>query len=431
MKMIKGCFLILLIFTQKVFSQNYYDGNGGSSIRLIILRPAGESLEEEEEFILEYIQTLLSANFNKYTAVKTSDHSSGADISKDETAFLLISKLSKAGSFFILDLTVTDPSTGLLKTSYMNAEVKASDILNGQSVIEGFLDITKKLGINLSDAGIAAAKNPGRGEIQAAINLARGNTAEKNDNTIEMLTYLYNAAAYDPGLLEAAERFDVFTGMLKAGDAGLSVKSDLENREKWKKILDEFDSFYHKHPPFILSYFPYPQQKGHTDYDNRTAVLEFTVSFQEDISFAAMQKVFAAVATGLKKTGNQELWGFITRPYRSPLFRTFRTYKVNAELVNNRDEVTAQTTFTVKSRMVHRRNSLYADTTQKIKQSFKPIHIDDELTENMIVRIVSIDGIETEKSMEEGYVKIIPIEELPKNKARSMFVLLTRDVFNR
>ena len=427
MKVLKACFIFFII-AHAGFSQNYYTGDGGSQINLIVVRPLGESLTADEEFVLEYIQSLLITNFNKYTAIKTSGQLSNEDISKDETAFLLIGKLSRSGNFFILDLSATDPSTGLLKASHMNANVRAADIFNAQAIIDGFLDIAVKLGVDLTDAGIAAAKNPERYEIQAAINLARGNTAERNDNPIEMLTYLYNAAAYDPSLLEAASRFDVFTELLSAGDVGLSVKSDLENRERWRKILDEFDSFYMEHPPFILTFNPHPYQRGNTDYDNRTAVLQFSASFQEDVSFGAMQKVFAAVASGLKKTGNQELWGFITRPYRSPLLRTYRTYWVNAELVNNRDEVAAHITFTVRSRIVHRRNALYADTSQRARHSFKPINVDNLLTENMIVRIVSIDGIETEKAMEDGYVKIIPVENLPSNKLRSPFVLFTRDV---
>jgi len=407
-----------------VVPQSYYTGDGGKSITLTVLRTTGEAIAKEDEFIFNYIQNLLIGNFNKYTAVQT-----GARNEAQAAAFLLISKLTKTGNSFILDLTVTDPSSGIIKASYQGVNIRADDILNAKAVNEGFLDITKKLNVNLSEAGIAAVVNPKSIDTQALISLARGNEAEKNGNPIEMLTYLYNAASYDPALLEAGNRFNAFSQMLSDGNVLESVKSDLENRENWKKILDEFDSFYKAHPPFILTFNPLPLQKGNTDYDNRTAVLEFEMSFQEDVSFEAMQKVFVAISSGLKNTGNQEVWGFSKRPFRSPLFGRFRYYDIKAELVNNRDAAVASVAFRVRSRIAVIRNTLYPDTSQKIKQSFRPVRIGDELTDNMIVRIVSIDGIGTEEAMRNGYVKIMPAQALPNNKTRNPFAILTRSVF--
>jgi hypothetical protein len=72
------------------------------------------------------------------------------------------------------------------------------------------------------------------------------------------------------------------------------------------------------------------------------------------------------------------------------------------------------------------RSSLFADTTQKLQASFNAIHIDRELTEDMIVKIVSIDGIDTEKSMQQGYVNIAPMEKLPKAKVRNPVIVITR-----
>jgi len=418
-----------LVFPGLIRGQNYYLDDGGAGLNIIVIRPTGD-LANEDEFVLDYIQNLLIANFKKYTAVKASGDISVSNIQKDETALLLIGTLSRTGNSYILDLGVTEPSSGRRMASYRAANVRPADILSAQAINNGFMDLAKQINVNLSEAGIAALKNPSRDEVQAAISMARGTVAEKNNNPIEMLTYLYNAAAYDPGLLEATSRFDDFSKVLSSGNVGGSVINDARNREKWKDILDEFDNFYRSHPPFILNFNPLPGQKGNTDYDNRTVVMEFEANFQEDISFTAMQKVFVSIATGLKNTNNQEVWGFATRPYRSPLFGRFRYYTVKAELVNERDEVVAASVFRVRSRIALLRNSLYADTTQKIRQSFASIHIDTQLTDVMIVRIVSIDDIETEKAMQDGYVKIVPVETLPKAKARNLLALITRSIFN-
>jgi len=419
-----------LVFPGLICGQNYYLDDGGAGLNIIVIRPTGESVASEDEFVLDYIQNLIIANFKKYTAVKASGGISVSNIGKNETALLLIGTLSRTGNSYIMDLAVTDPSSGRRRASHRATNVRPADILSAQAINNGFMDVLKQINVNLSDAGIAALKNPSRDEVQAAISMARGTMAEKNNNPIEMLTYLYNAAAYDPGLLEATNRFDDYSKVLSSGNVGGSVINDLQNREKWKSILDEFDNFYRAHPPFILNFNPLPGQKGNTDYDNRTVIMEFEANFQEDISFNAMQKVFVSIATGLKNTKNQEVWGFITRPYRSPLFGGFRYYTVKAELVNERDEVAATSVFRVRSRIALLRNSLYADTTQKLKPSFTPIHIDTQLTDVMIVRIVSIDDIETEKAMQGGYVKIVPVETLPKAKARNLLALITRGISN-
>ena len=75
------------------------------------------------------------------------------------------------------------------------------------------------------------------------------------------------------------------------------------------------------------------------------------------------------------------------------------------------------------------RNNLFADTSQMQRPSFRPVHIYDDLTENIMVRIVSIDGIEIERAMQEGFIRVIPVDVLPGNRARRPIVLLTRSIF--
>lgn len=423
-------YIFSLVFPQLILSENFYLDDGGSSISLIVVTPSGESLAAEDEFVLDYIQNLLTANFNKYTAIKTNKQDTSEN-ERTEASYLLISKLTKSGNVFILEMSVSDPSSGLRKASYIGANISANEILNAAAINNGFLETVKQLGVALSEEGIAAVKNPTTEEVQAAINLARGDLAEKSGNHVEMLTYLYNAVSYDPDLLEAGTRIDVFSKMLSSGDVGSAVKNDLKDYDKWKKILDEFDTFFQTHPPFVLTYNPHPLKKGHTDYDNRTAILEFELIFQEDVSFYAMQKVYTTITSGLQATGNREIWGFTTRPMRSPLFGSFRKYEIRAELLNSRDEVVGTATFPVRSRIALLRNTLYADTTQKTRQSFKPIHIENDLTDVMLVQITGIDKQETEKAMREGYVKILPAEELPKTKARNPLIILTRSIFDK
>jgi hypothetical protein len=239
---------------------------------------------------------------------------------------------------------------------------------------------------------------------------------------------LFNSASYNPGLEDTTARLNSLSGMLSSGNATETIKNDAADRESWKKLLDEFDKFYQDHPPFGIFYNPLPFQKGNTDYDSRKAVLEFELLFGQDVTFDSMQKVFRLLAEGLKKTQRQELWGLAERPYRSPLFQSKRTYKVAAELLNNRNEVVGKTQFTISSRIFLLRRTLLPDTSSLMRQSFPAIHIDKELTPDMHVRIVNIDGIETEKVMQDGFIRIIPMEKLPRAKGANLLAIITRSL---
>jgi hypothetical protein len=54
----------------------------------------------------------------------------------------------------------------------------------------------------------------------------------------------------------------------------------------------------------------------------------------------------------------------------------------------------------------------------------------DSLTSNPVVRIVSVDGIESEQSGSDSYIRIIPVEKLPSSYSKNILVYLTRNPFN-
>jgi hypothetical protein len=141
-----------------------------------------------------------------------------------------------------------------------------------------------------------------------------------------------------------------------------------------------------------------------------------------------MNKVLKLILEGLKKSGQQETWGFANWPYRSPLFRKARTYSLVAELVNENDDVLAAMDFELSGRMVVMRGTVRADSTQNRNLSFEAVDIEKLVGE--YVRITTIDGIKIEDSQEAGYIKITPAEEMPPGKTRNPFIKFTGDFFN-
>jgi hypothetical protein len=401
----------------------YYQGSGGSGLVIAIPNPSGSGLAEGDEWILDFIRIIFTNNFNKFTAVSVQNQegsgTSGATL-------LLSGKLTRAQQRYQLEFSLSDVQGGIRRASYLKTNLRSGEILSLTALNAAFEDIIGQIEITLTEAGKKELGNPPPDEASAAVNIARGTTAK---NPIEELNYLYNAMSYDPSLIDAASRFNSLSSELAAGNPQLSIRSDLEARSYWKDILGDFETFYTEHPPFEISYVPTPNQLGKTDYDQGTAVLQFRLCFQENVELESMQRILSAIKQGLHQTGKRREWGFSSWPYRTA-FRNVRRYTFTVELVNNRDEVLDTKELEVSSRLYFSRDTVYADSTGRIDVSFKPLSIDDEMTEDMIVRVTEIDGIETEQAQQGGYVKITPVAELPKLKTRGIRVLLTRDFFN-
>lgn len=417
-----GLVLFFCLFTVPVFCADntiYYRGTGGSGMVLAIPAPSGSGLAEGDEWILDFIRIILVNNFNKFTAVTVQSQEASA-------AFLLSGKLTRDQQRYQLEFSISDVQGGIRRASYLKTNVRSGEILSLAALNDAFGDLAGQIDITLTEAGKQELANPSPDEVSAAVNIARGTTAK---NPIEELNYLYNAMSYDPSLIDAASRFNSLSGELAAGNPQLGIRSDLEARTYWKNILDDFQIFYTEHPPFEISYVPTPNQLGKTDYDRGMAVLEFRLCFQENVELQSMQKILTAIKQGLKQTEKRREWGFGSWPYRTA-FRNVRPYTFTAELVNNRDEVLDSKTLQVSSRLYISRDTIYADSTGRLDVSFRPLHIDDEMTEDMVVRITEIDGMETGQAQQQGYVKITPVAELPKLKARGLRVVLTRDFFS-
>jgi hypothetical protein len=403
-----------------------YEGSGGAGMVVSVEKPEGSGLAESDGFILDFIQYVIIGDFKKYTAVEVRE----ADSSIKGTVYCLVrGKITREGGTYRLEFTVTDVTTNVRKASSVKTGISAGEVLNESALNAAFGELLEQLNIVLTSAGKAALANPSQSDINAALNMARGSAAEAGGNTIEILNYYYNAVSYDPSLTEASARIASFSASLAAGDSGSQIKGDIAARDSWKKILDDFEEFYRIHPPFELSYLAKPEQYGKSDYDSRTAVLQFNLIFQEAVAFQSMQKVLKSVLEGLDETGNRELWGMSGWPYRTTMKKS-RKYKIVAELVNNRGESLDTQTFEVSSRFYFTRNAVRADSTRGKTILFRAVNADTELTPDMVVKITKIDGMETEQAQQDGFVKVTAVEELPKKKTRNLAVFLTRSPFN-
>ncbi|MDR2095979.1 MAG: hypothetical protein LBP76_10750 [Treponema sp.] len=427
----------------------YYSGDGGAGIRIAILEPEGKNLTEGQEWMPSFIQGMLTSDFSAFSAMIISDRQNlgrvlaeqQVSLAQDAEASQSIGKLANvryilAGSLenissgeFLLQLAVTDAESGIRRASFEPRLMTEAQLRSASVIKEASAEMLAQMGVELTDAGRAALQRTQSSEIEAAIALARGLTAEKNGNAIETLSYLYNAVSYDSSLLEASGLLENLSADIAAAGTGAFIANDLEAQNKWKGILDEFETFYTAHPPFEFIYVPIPSQQGKTDYEAGTADLKFEVTLRESVEFKAMQNVLSTITAGLAKTGSRDAWGFASWPYRTSLFGGYKNYAVVAELKNNRDESISTVQFAISGRLVIFRNKIYADSKQNVSIVFQRVKI-ESLTENLSVRIISINGITTEQAADEGFIRISAADKLPAKKLRNLLVVLSRDFFN-
>jgi hypothetical protein len=429
----------------------YYTGDGGAEVSLAVLQPNGVGLDKNEEWVLSFIQGVLAADFTKYSQMTISDRQrldnvpetrqSSPELSAAESIeignlinvkYILTGSLQKISNVeFLFQLAVINTETGVRQASHM-ATVTDLQLKNAGAVKIASEDLLGQMGVVLTDAGRMALHQERPSELEAEIALARGITAENNGNTIESLSYLYNAVSYDAVLPEAEGRLESLSARVSSGGLGDAIRDDFENRAGWKKILDEFEAFYTEHPPFEIVYSPNLVQKGITDYEasgGATVDLEFGISFRESPDLSTMRKVYQNIRGGLIQTARQENWGFAKWPYSADLFNGFKDYAIQAELVNDNGEVLKVLQFDLSGRLFVMRDKIYPDSDQKQSFIFPTIPV-DKLTSNPVVRIVSINGVDAEKSGEDGYIRILPMTVLPSAYSRHLLVLVTRDFMN-
>jgi hypothetical protein len=428
----------------------YYEGTGGAGLRLAVLQPEGLGLSTNEQWVLSFIQGDLTGVFAKYSAITVSDRQNldkalaqgtALNVSKDESIkigklinvqYILTGSLRKiSDAEFLFQLAVTNTETGVRKASY--SKTTAAEQLRDAAVLrDAAEDLLAQMGVVLTAAGKQALHRTGTRELEAAVALARGITAQKNGNTIETLSYFYNAVSYDASLPEAAGRLESLSAMVSSGGLGESIKTDIEARDKWKKILDEFEIFYSEHPPFELAFVPGPTQRGVTDYEaagGATADLQFKVTLRESPELNGMRQVLKNIHDGLEQTKNKETWGFANWPYQSALFNGSKDYAVSAELLDDNGTVIKLIKFDLFGRLFLMREKIFPDSTQNRQMVFTSVKV-DSLTVNPQVKITSVNGINADRSGQDGYIRIVPLDEMPAAYPRNLLVLVTRDILN-
>jgi hypothetical protein len=350
---------------------------------------------------------------------------------------------------YLFDLSLVNAETGVQKASFPPTPCSFADIRTTAIIQTAFENILNQLNITLTESGRSAIHNIDQYSIAAESSLSKGIAAQENDRIMEALTYFYESVSFNPLATEAANRLSNLSTFVSSGNIAESVRFDFQQREAWAKITKECEDFFSNHLPYEIVYNPTLTQ-GTANYEKGTVDLQFRLSVEPTSAFNAIQDIL----TGLKKTGKKAEWGFLYWPLTSPVFadyfipfgsnprpytfdpvryRTaspgpaffFQDYLHPGDL-SKRIAITSELTDQFGRVLSIARSSLlnsvtfpYTGSGQSLgdhdfnriatlpftgRITFRDVDINN-LTDEVFVRITSVNGIDTETAMANGYIK--------------------------
>jgi hypothetical protein len=444
----------------------YYTGSGGKGISIAILAPKATGLTENQNYIPTLVQGEFVSNFSGYSAISVLDrvqldsqyaellsgyYEEDADTGMElghlpPTEYIMGGNITKTATGYALQTHITKTADKMTAASYSGTCTFAElDDLTG--IRRASSDLLQKMGVELTDrakaelAGAAATNH-----VNAQTSLAQGITAQKSGTVVEALSYYYQAESFEPAFLEAVNRANVMSAAISSGNIGENVRNDIQRRKEWQKLLTEAEDYFSKHLPWEIVYDPILTQ-GKVDYAEETVDLSFDLEVKPTDGF----KTVNTILTGLAATGKAIEWDMEFWPLSSTVFvdrithrnpdwgpvrsgddmynrESLKKISISLQLINSKGEIVATTNNDIwcPQSFAHFRSDLYlfdqkprldvagdvygwdlSIVAEPRKKSivFESVSAND-ITDNMTVKIISVNGIDAETLAKNGYIKI-------------------------
>jgi len=430
-------------------------------IKLAVLEPEGKGLSKDEQWMLSLVQSSIAGDLNKYSdgaitiidrqnleAIIAEQKRSLSAMTSDEAirignlvnaSHILVGKITKTPKAFMLDLAVTDVETGVRKASHSPKSVTASSLEDLSALKAASADLLKQLGVNLTDSSLAELKGPvAETQVQAQTALARGVVAQRQGTNVTALSYYYQAASFDPTLVEAVKRSSVVSANISGANLGDNIRNDIMWRKKWVEQLKETEETFYKiinsaPPPYKLFYSTAIETKN-INYQTETADLSIPIHIIANFGwFRAMQrslKVAQLVMDGLNETNKKNDWGLDRWPGQgvsntNPFTQKKYDILMEFELVNQKGKVIGkQAEKLVKSFSIY--SNFFIDFVPKSSSvlTFKAVKAND-ISDNLTIRLVSVNG--TSPKTAKFPITAISSKEPPQNPVKRTVFTDSRD----
>jgi len=424
----------------QVPSSPFFTGDGGKGMSIAILAPKASGLAENQSYLPTVVQGEFVSNFKGFSAIDVLDRErlddqyrelesgyydinsgAGQDFGQlSPTTHIMGGNITRTTTGYALQIQITRTADKTTTASYSKTFTFA-ELDDFSGIRRASMDLLQGMGITLTAkareelTGAAAAN-----QVTAQTALARGITAQRQGTEVAALSYYFQAAAYDPSLLEAVSRSSVLNANITSGNIGDNIRNDIQWRKDWVARLTEteqfFDSFNKKESmPYTLYYTNDIKQIGNTDYQKETAVIGGieTHLHGSGIWTLSIERALQTVYDGLDATKRKDAWGLGNWPRQgvtnlNVFSRRSQNFSVVFELINSQNKVIGRQTLQTiglwelswSGRPEFRVN---ADDRKTL--NFQNVNAND-ITDNMTIRVVTVNGTAAETAARNGVLQI-------------------------
>ena len=341
----------------------FWTGEGGKGKSIAILAPQATGLAANQDYIPVLVQGEFVSNFSNFSAIAvldrqrldeqyaelfsgyySDDAQEGWDLGHlSPTDYIMGGSITRTNTSFAMQIGITRSADKTTVAQY--SETITLDELTGLSgVRRASLDLLQRMGVTPTErtrTELSGAAEANR--VSAQTVLARGITAQHLGDTVETLVQYYQAAAFDPTLVEAAARANTMATSIRSGSLGANIRNDIAWRDEWVSILADanrsLQNIPHPQRPVLPEQIMVAQvvapdsnfRQGNINYSARTA--ELMVDFDINTSLggvsyppeylAALDAYYTAFTVrgdvynrtvedlnaGLNATGRNGAWG--------------------------------------------------------------------------------------------------------------------------
>jgi len=276
---------------------------------------------------------------------------------------------------------------------------------------------------------VAAAQAAPAVELSAQELLGKGKAAQTAGKPVEALSYFIRAANLDSSLTEAAELVNVTTANISSGNIGADTRNAIAWRKAWVALLDECDQYvanYVKTTPLpTCLVYSTDIQQGAIDWDKGTTAISFDITLSPDMNWPIpITGVINAVYAGLVGTGQRETWKLdwpvkkasgnvieIGPPAAMQVLQKVDVkYDVAVQLLNEKGAVIGRQNVTLSAGWqisFFRFGQAIAVISQPNVSVTFPAVDANKITENLTIKVVSLDGKSAESAARDKQVSIL------------------------
>ncbi|MDR2952884.1 MAG: hypothetical protein LBU82_06555 [Treponema sp.] len=411
----------------------FFDGDGGKGLSIAILPPKAAGLAKEQEYIPSLVQGEFVSNFTSYSAINVLDRmnldnqyaellsgyydddaKAGMDLGHlTPTNYIMGGTIIKTASGYAMQINITKSADKMTAASY-SGTFTFTELDNLSGVRRASLDLLQKIGVRLNERAktelaAAAAIN----HINAQTSLAQGITAQNEGTQVAAFSYYFQAAAFDPSLLEAASRANITNASISSGNIGADIRNDIVWRREWAARLTETETFFNAmiksgNPPYTLFYNTGIKQ-GATNYQTETADLNVSINLRASNAwFDSVEKALNSVYSGLNATKRKDDWGFAKWPQqgvtqanpfaseqRHDFSIVFELLDKDNRVLGGRQTISLSPAF----KFSISKDAITCDYKRNTFNNviFKSVKADD-ISDSLAIRIVSVNGTAPENA---------------------------------